>query len=305
MADPQQMESLGTIATVVEVFGRRVHVLLPTGERRPAALFGKRLSVVCGDRVRLVSDPSHDSVMIVEVLPRATAFSRTDSRGRLETLAANVSLLVVMLAPEPKPDLFIADRYLAGAAYAGIDALVVLNKIDLTDGDVLAEYRAAGYSTLALSAKFGTHLAEFRARVRGEVLLLAGQSGVGKSTLTNALLPHSQRRTGELSLARGAGRHTTVSSAWCQLPDGGALIDSPGVRDYAPPPVADEKVQRGWREIVSRAPACRFNNCLHLHEPDCAVREAVDCGAITVRRYESYKRLLNLMRQLKPGYERC
>lgn len=292
-------------ARIVECFGRRAIVQLASGERRRAAVFGKRIEIVCGDRVRVEARAPSDELQVVDVLPRDTVFTRTDSRGRVEALAANVTLLAVVFAPKPEPDLFIVDRYLAGAAYAGLKALVILNKRDLAGDDALLnEYRKAGYSVLAISAKQGDGIDALRAQVTGETFLLAGQSGVGKSTLTNALLPQSQRPTRELSDASGEGRHTTVSSALLDLPEGGALIDSPGVRDYAPPPLADDKVQVGWPEILSRAPRCRFNDCLHLREPGCAVLAAMESKEISARRYESYKRLLNLMRQLKPSHER-
>lgn len=293
-------------AIVVENFGRRAVIQDVSGQRLPAVVFGKRLEIVCGDRVRIERNDASDELQIVEVEPRKTLFTRTDSRGRVEGLAANVTLLAVVFAPEPTPDLFIVDRYLAGAAYAGLRTLVILNKSDLAppNHDYLAEYDAAGYRTLTSAAKRGMGIDALKDRVRGETFLLAGQSGVGKSTLTNALIPASQRPTRELSNASGEGRHTTVSSALFDLPGGGALIDSPGVRDYAPPPLADDNVQIGWPEILARAPQCRFNDCLHLREPGCAVQSALASGEISARRYESYKRLLNLMRQLLPSHER-
>lgn len=295
-----------TTARVVECFGRRAVVQLPNGERWPAAVFGKRMEIVCGDHVRVGTVGADDELQIVEVLPRSSTFTRTDGRGRIEALAANVTLLAAVFAPEPTPDLYIVDRYLAGAAYAGLRTLVILNKADRAEvsGDLLGEYRSVGFATLSMSAKQGIGIDQLRNAVANETFLLAGQSGVGKSTITNALIPQSQRPTRELSNSSGEGRHTTVSSALFDLPEGGALIDSPGVRDYAPPPLADDKVQVGWPEILSRAPQCRFNDCLHLREPNCEVLAALEQGGISARRYESYKRLLNLMRQLKPSYER-
>jgi ribosome biogenesis GTPase len=293
-------------AKVVESYGRRAIVQLTNGERWPAVVFGKRMGIVCGDQVRVSMVGTSDELQVVEVLPRTTSFTRTDSRGRVETLAANVTLLAVVFAPEPPPDLFIIDRYLAGAAYARLRSLVILNKSDLAshDADLLNDYRNAGYKTLNLCAKNGGGIDELRAAVTGETFLLAGQSGVGKSTLTNALLPLALRPTRELSDASGEGRHTTVSSASFDMANGGALIDSPGVRDYAPPPLADNDVQVGWPEIVSLAPQCRFNDCMHLREPGCAVLAAIDAGTVSARRYESYKRLLNIMRGLVPSHER-
>ncbi len=293
-------------ATVVECFGRRAIVQLANGERWPATVFGKRTEIVCGDRVDVGTPAASDELQIVDVLPRSTAFSRTDARGRTEMLAANLNLLAVVFAPEPAPDLYMVDRYLAGAAYAGLHALVILNKVDLAtpDRDWLKDYRDAGYATIGLCAKTHLGIGELRDRVRSNTFLLAGQSGVGKSTLTNMLLPQSQRPTRELSAASGEGRHTTVSSALFALPEGGALIDSPGVRDYAPPPLTDDKVQVGWPEILMRAPECRFNDCLHVREPNCAVLAAVGAGEISSRRYEGYKRLLNIMRGLLLSHER-
>jgi ribosome biogenesis GTPase / thiamine phosphate phosphatase len=296
-------ESKTSAAKVVECFGRRAMVQLADGERWPAAVFGKRTEVVCGDRVELVAE-ANGELQIVKALPRKTLFTRTDSRGRIEPLAANVTLLAVVFAPQPEPDLYIVDRYLAGAAYAGLKTLVVMNKSDLESEDLLVEYRQAGYHALSICAKQAQGMDEFRALVKSETFMLVGQSGVGKSTLTNALLPQSQRPTRELSDASGEGRHTTVSSALFEMPEGGALIDSPGVRDYAPPPLADDKVQVGWPEILRRAPHCRFNDCLHLREPGCVVLAALETKEISSRRYESYKRLLNIMRGLKPSHER-
>jgi ribosome biogenesis GTPase len=299
------MERVDT-ARVVECFGRRAIVQLANGERWPAVMFGKRKEIVCGDQVRVSIVGTSDELQVVEVLPRTTTFTRTDSRGRVETLAANVTLLAVVFAPEPAPDLYMVDRYLAGAAYTGLRTLVILNKADLAthDADLLHEYRDAGYRVLSLCAKHSTGIEALRTAVSGETFLLAGQSGVGKSTLTNALLPLSLRPTRELSDSSGEGKHTTVSSALFDMPDNGALIDSPGVRDYAPPPLADTNVQVGWPEIVSRAPQCRFNDCMHLREPGCAVLAAIEAKVISVRRYESYKRLLNIMRGLLPSHER-
>jgi ribosome biogenesis GTPase len=293
-------------ALVVECFGRRAIVQFQSGERLPAVVFGKRTEIVCGDRVRIERASSSDELHVVEVLPRDSSFTRTDSRGRVELLAANVSLLAVVCAPQPEPDLFIVDRYLAGAAYSGLRTLVLLNKADLLGDadDILREYRDAGYATLAACAKSNIGIDELRALVVGQTFMFVGQSGVGKTTLSNALVPESQRATRELSATTREGRHTTVSSALFPLPNGGSLIDSPGVRDYAPPPLADIRVQEGWREIVALAPRCRFNDCLHLREPGCAVQAALSQNQISQRRYESYRRLLNTMRGLAPSHER-
>jgi len=295
---------------VIESFGRRVIAQTASDERLSAELFGKRLSVVCGDdvQVRPAAAGSNDEARIVAVGPRRSLLARTDSRGRSESLAANLSLLAIVIAPQPLSDPYIVDRYLAGASYTGIDVAIIANKCDLGVTDefntLIEEYTHARYQVLRLSALQNDGVAALHSLLRQHVTMLVGQSGVGKSTLTNRLIPATQRPTRTLSGATGEGRHTTVSTALFRLPGGGELIDSPGVRDYAPALIDDAMVQVGWREIMALAPSCRFNNCLHLREPGCAVSAAVASGDMSTRRYESYKRLMSIMRGLAPDYER-
>jgi ribosome biogenesis GTPase / thiamine phosphate phosphatase len=295
-------------ARVVESYGRRVILSLEDGQTQLAEVFGKRLRVVCGDEVVVETNPATHALQVKELLPRRTHFTRTDSRGQSEVLAANISQLVVLMSEQPPSDPYIVDRYLAGAELGGIKAMVVITKQDLDHSALfdqhMREYIGAGYQVFKVSAQNGAGLPELRSTLQSEVSMLVGESGVGKSTLTNALLGNSRQLTREISEATGEGRHTTVSSALFPLAEGGALVDSPGVRDYAPAPVSDLQVAFGWREFRGCDGQCKFNNCLHLREPGCAIMAAVTTGAISARRYDSYKRLLNLMRQLLPSYER-
>jgi ribosome biogenesis GTPase len=297
------------IGCVVESYGRRVVVLTDdTAERLSCKIRGRRTAVVAGDRVRLERESgASDSVywVVADCLPRRNVLQRTDSRGGVEDIAANLDQLGVVVAPRPTCDPFIIDRYLAGAGYAGIDPFLILNKQDLIGsgefGPVefafLDTYRRIGIPVVTVSAKRGIGLDELKERLKGRRTLLAGQSGVGKSSLTNALCEGAYRATSELSTGSGQGKHTTVSSAIVQLP-WGELTDSPGVRDYAPPVMPLPDIQRGYLEIIQRATGCRFQDCLHLREPQCAVQAAVQAGDIDPRRLESYRRLVNLTRQL-------
>jgi ribosome biogenesis GTPase len=299
----------GRTGCVVESYGRRVVVLTAdTAERLSCKIRGRRTEVVAGDVVRLERETgAADSEywVVAERLARRNVLLRTDSRGGVEDIASNLDQLGIVVAPRPTCDPFIIDRYLAGAGYAGIDPLLILNKQDLIGAGefgpgefaFIDTYRRIGIPVVTVSAKRGTGLDDLKERLQGRRTLLAGQSGVGKSSLTNALCEGAYRATSDLSVGSGQGKHTTVSSAIVQLP-WGELTDSRGVRDYAPPVMPLPDIQRGYLEIVQKAPGCRFQNCLHLREPQCAVQAAVESGQIDPRRLESYRRLVNLTRQL-------
>lgn len=284
---------------VVAAHGRRVVVADGGTVRHDALIKGRRLRPVCGDRGCWRRQPD-DTVVVTRIQPRSTELVRPDSRGRPEVLAANVSQLAVVLAPRPAPDVFLVDRYLVAARLMGAAALLVANKADLDGARAmdLAEFGAAGYRVQHVSAARRTGLAPLAAALAGHTSILVGQSGVGKSSLLNALVPGLDARTRALSGDGREGRHTTTSSALHPLPGGGELIDSPGVRDYAPPPVPPRELAHGFPEFDEPGRRCRFADCRHLAEPGCAVKDALASGTISTRRYESYQRLLERHEEL-------
>ena len=287
---------------VVAAFGHRVLVEDAEGTRHRAFVGRRGLRLVCGDRVRWRPSDENGDVAVLEVLPRDTELTRPDSRGRIEVLAANINQVVVVCAPEPAPDPFIIDRYLAAAESMGAAALVACNKTDLPGAaglEVLDEFRAVGYPVLRVSARAGEGLDALRARLAGHCSILVGQSGVGKSSLLNALLPGIDAATAQVSGATGEGRHRTTATSLHPLPGGGDLLDSPGVRDFAPALADPRLAAAGFREIVAAADHCRFGNCRHMREPGCAVKAGVEDGTISARRYESYRRLLRLTEDLQ------
>lgn len=291
---------------IVASHGGRVSVEDVDGTRHPCRLHGRRLLAVCGDRVRWERVAGGDGI-VYEVLPRRTLLERLDGAGRRETVVANLTQLVAVAAPQPAPDWFVIDRYLAGAAWAGIAAVVALNKAELEHradlDDELANYAAIGYPTVRCSTRAAPGVDALAARLGGAESVLVGQSGTGKSSLLNALVPEARAVTQEISAATEEGRHTTTTAALHRLASGGTLIDSPGVRDYAPAlPVAARDVGTGFREIHAAAAGCRFQDCMHDSEPGCAVRTAVAAGAIRARRFESYRRLLELARTFAARY---
>jgi len=285
------------IGLVTGAYSRRMELSLADGRVVTARIKGKRLKPVCGDRVRAHPIVNEPDWILTEILPRDNELTRPDSRGRTEVLAANLSLVVVMAAPAPVPDWYVVDRYLAAAESMGAEAIVAYNKIDIgcpdaSDDQALAAYRQAGYRVLACSAREDSGLDELATALRGHVAIFVGQSGVGKSSVINRLAAGAKQKTARLSSGTGEGRHTTVSSVMIDLPGGGQVIDSPGVRDYAPALDAVTAVISGFREIAGLGNDCRFANCRHMKEPGCAVKRAVDEGRLDARRYESYRRLL-------------
>ena len=182
-----------------------------------------------------------------------------------------------MLAPDPIPDWFLLDRYLAAAELQGFDAVIAFNKQDLAASlpTELETYAGLGYTTIRTSAKQGEGLDTLSSALQGKRSAMIGQSGVGKSSLLNAVLGDALQAVGELSEKSGQGRHTTSTAVLFALPDGGELIDSPGVRDYAPYIEEPRAVANGFREFGERIAQCRFQDCRHLAEPDCAIKAAV------------------------------
>ncbi|HET6630080.1 MAG TPA: ribosome small subunit-dependent GTPase A [Woeseiaceae bacterium] len=287
----------GSQARVVATFGRRFALSLDDGTGAAARVKGRALQPVCGDRVEAVPLPNEPDWLITGLLPRANELTRPNMRGGVEVLAANLDALVVVTADFPAADWFIADRYLCAAELMGAAAAVAFNKIDLgaiqpASMQALAEYHSIGYATLRLSAGRNENVGALLEFLAGRRAILVGQSGVGKSSLINRLVEDSLLPTGAVSKSRREGRHTTANSVMLSLPNGGAVIDSPGVRDYAPAVAGPAEVARGFREVCEAAAECRFANCRHLREPGCEVKARVADGRIGARRYESYKRML-------------
>ena len=288
---------------MIGAYSRRMLLQLEHHGAVEARIKGKKLKPVCGDHVIAQPIQNEPEWLITEVCARRNELTRPDSRGRTDVLAANLDCIIAMAAKEPEPDWFIIDRYLAAAEIMGVDGIVVLNKVDLSEPDsktqlVLNDYSRIGYAVIQCSAESGKNLDQILSAIKKKTAIIVGQSGVGKSSVINQIIRDGQQQTGSLSESSGEGRHTTVNSVLLELEDGGAVIDSPGVRDYAPSIENAQDVNHGFPEIRALAQNCRFANCVHLREPNCAVKLGVEDDLISVRRYESYKRLMNTSTRL-------
>jgi ribosome biogenesis GTPase / thiamine phosphate phosphatase len=289
----------GGSGTVLASYGRGV-LVQAGGSTLRCALTGRKQRIVCGDRVTWAYTPSADGPSIQSIEPRRNLIERIDARGRAEPVAANIDRLAIVVAAEPAPDWFLVDRYWAGAGLKDVAGFLIVNKVDLGTDTIQPEldtYRGLGLDCVEVSAQSGRGISDLADKLAGGVTLLVGQSGVGKSSLVNALCPEAAAQTAELT-RDDEGRHTTTTARRYQLGTQASLIDAPGVRDFAPPASLVRAAERGFVEIHGRSVDCRFKDCRHMEEPGCAVRTAVIAQQIAPRRYESYRRLFRLYEKL-------
>jgi len=251
-------------------------------------------ALAVGDRVNW--EPAGDRQgRIVAIQPRKSLLARPAHNGRLRPVAANLDQVLVVIAPQPPCDFLLVDQYLVVCTHHALTPLLVLNKCDLTEDATLTQqlpiYARLGYPILRVSAHHGTGLDALKQQLTQRCSILTGQSGVGKSSLTHALLPEKTLRINSLSQHSGRGRHTTTTATLYPLPDGGQLIDSPGVSIFGLAGIDEQLLAHGFREFQPFIAQCQFNDCRHTHDKGCAVRAAVDAGAIDAERYARYLKL--------------
>lgn len=283
-----------TPGRVVASHGHTVVVEGEDGVAHPCSVRRQTGRPVTGDRVLWVPDPGERGV-VVGIETRRTVLARPDARGRSRPLAANVDQIVVVFAPQPDCPDTLLDRYLVAATHHGLDALLLLNKIDRVGPadrprleERLALYGGLGYATCESSARAPGGVEALAAHLRDRTSILVGPSGVGKSSLVRALVPDAQAAVREVSEATGHGRHTTSASTLFHLPGGGDLIDSPGVRDFGVWHLPREAIAHGFVEIQALAHDCRFRDCRHRGEPGCAVAAALAEGRVHPARLASF-----------------
>lgn len=291
------MEGTGGIWQVRTADGR-VHAAALAGRLKQDGRNVSKLAV--GDHVTVEPDERAAAWRITAIEPRTSVLSRREPGGRHgeRILAANVDqVLVVFSVRNPEPHVRMIDRFLVICEANDLRAHLVLNKVDLAtpaEVEVIAEpYRAAGYPVHRTSAKRGDGLEEMRRELHGRVTAVAGPSGVGKSSLLNALHPELGLRTQEISASVNKGRHTTVGAKLIALPDGdeGYLVDTPGLREVGMWGLVTESLDQCFPEFEPCLGECRFGDCTHDAEPGCAVRDAVRAGRLARSRYESYLKL--------------
>lgn len=278
--------------TIVAAYGKRFQVELTDGKKRISCVTrGKKTDLACGDVVTIQLTDKHEGV-VETTLPRKTLLYRSNA-FKSKMLASNVTQIIIVLATQPSFYEALLNRCLIAAEAANIKALIVLNKCDLADNDdakqKLALYTGLGYQVLALSAK--EDISSLRPYLQGEASILVGQSGMGKSTIINALLPHEDVRTREVSHVLDSGKHTTTAAHLYHLDEHSQLIDSPGLQEFGLHHLSTDELEHAFIEFRPFLGKCRFNNCKHLQEPDCAIKDAVTANQITPERLAIYKML--------------
>jgi ribosome biogenesis GTPase len=255
-------------------------------------------TVAVGDKV-LWSLSSPDQGRIEKILPRRSLLSRPSRNGKTRPVAANIDTIYVVFAVEPYCDFLLIDQYLAVCENHTINAALVLNKTDLPQTDSieneLLDYQTLGYPLYRVSAKAASGLDELKRALKNQVSMLAGQSGVGKSSLTNAIIPDKDLKTNTISATTKHGRHTTTAATLYHLNGGGDLIDSPGLAIFGLAGLSEQQLAYGYREFQPFIDNCQFNDCRHLQDKGCAVRVAVENGEISMTRYQRFLKLREKM----------
>ena len=276
---------------VVAAFGRRFRVEPDGGGEINCVTRGRKSDIACGDRVR-IARTGEDLGVIEATDPRSTLFYRSDL-NRQKLIAANVTQVVIVIGARPAYSEDLLDRCLVAAEHAGIGALIALNKADLPEAgaasDRLELYRALGYAVVTLSAK--EDLSPLRPPLQEHTTVLVGQSGMGKSTIINGLIPHASARVAEISTALGTGRHTTTHAELFHLDAASHIIDSPGLQEFGLAHLTIADAAHAYVEFRPLVNACRFRDCVHMSEPGCAISSAAAEGKVSARRLSSYRRL--------------
>ena len=281
-------------ALVTELHGNR-GVLWNSGSGFQTFLKKKQDNVVIGDFVEYEA-LDESSVLISKIETPMNQVERLNKKGLKSNLVNNVTQILLVIAPEPKPNYLLVDKFILISELIECKLVIVLNKSDIKKGsidDELIQYSNLGYELINISAKFGINTLEFKSILNNHCSLLVGQSGVGKSTITNLLLSSDNIKTRPLSEKSKKGKHTTTTTKIHLLNNESFLIDTPGIENLHPNIKDITDIKKGFIEINGQELKCRYRDCSHLNEPSCIIKDMVETDTISKRRYDNYKKLIS------------
>ncbi|KTD79345.1 ribosome small subunit-dependent GTPase A [Legionella waltersii] len=280
---------------VITRFSRHAEIEDPSGNTLLCTIRPNLESVVAGDKVIWQLEGENQGV-VVSLYPRTSVLARPSSRGIKKPVAANITQLIVVMAPKPEVSWPLLDSYLIMADILNLAVVIVLNKVDLPSTDIKerldSDYRSLGYSIVLTSQELTKSIVELQEHLKNHVSVFVGQSGVGKSSIISLILPHEEKiAINQISDFSELGKHTTRNSRYYHLPTGGALIDSPGVREFILWEIDQNRIAQGYREFKPLISQCKFRNCTHVDTPNCAIINALHHGEISSTRYDNFLKL--------------
>lgn len=294
---------------VITRFGKQVEIEDNKGKRILCSIRPNLDTLVAGDRIIWQTEGKNQGV-VVSLYPRSSVLARPTSRGLKKLVAANITQMIIVIAPKPKISWPLLDSYLVMAETLHLHAIILLNKIDLPCEDLksqlLIDYQSLNYPILMISKKKPEHfeplIEPLKLALNHQISVFTGQSGVGKSSIIAKILPHEENIiTNEISDGAELGQHTTSNSRYYHLLSGGALIDSPGVREFSLWNIDATTIAQGYAEFRPYLSLCKFRNCTHIDEPHCAILTALNQKQISARRYDSFIKLCTQFCKLKEG----
>ncbi|MFY7698176.1 MAG: small ribosomal subunit biogenesis GTPase RsgA [Legionella sp.] len=280
---------------VITRYGRHVQIESENNHRIHCSIRPNLLnSLVAGDNVLWQPEGIKQGV-VISCLPRKSILGRSDKKSQVRPIAANISQLMIVVAAKPQISWTLLDSYLVAAEYLQLQACIVLNKIDIAEEELqlrlYSDYHSLGYKIILTALNHAQGLLALEKVLENQISVFVGQSGVGKSSLIASILPSQNIQTGAISLRAELGCHTTSNSVYYHLPNGGALIDSPGIREFGLWHMPARELAKGFREFKPHLERCKYRNCNHLNDPGCAIHQAIEDGKISTSRYQNYVKI--------------
>ena len=288
------MKQLGNnFGIIASVYNKTGMIELSNGDREHFLTKSNKIKPVVGDYV-LYEQLDEKTLLITEILESTSQLMRLNTKGQPQVVASNLTQILLITAPQPTPNLLLIDQFILISELMNCSLSIISNKIDITDENhhSLRIYEDLGYRLAKISAKHKTNLDYLFNLLNHQTTILLGQSGVGKSTITNLLIDNNLNKTDILSTKTKKGRHTTSAITMHRILENGYLIDTPGIENLRPNISDIKEIETGFREIHTHSERCKFRDCIHINEPDCAVKKALKKGKITIKRYDNYKKLI-------------